>query len=53
MNRDKGILDLIKATKELEDIDINQLQKILALTKMVQEIEKRSSNEINSPSYPA
>lgn len=36
-DRDLGFLNLVKALKEIDDIDINQIEKLMAISNMVQQ----------------
>ncbi len=39
-DQEQGLLNLVKALKEIEDIDLNQIQKMLSLANMVKSLEK-------------
>lgn len=47
-SRDTGILNLIKATKELDSIDIDQVHKIMQLMNMVNQQSAQDSAENNA-----
>lgn len=44
-DRMAGVLDMVKAMKELEDIDIRQVKELLALAKLLKSQETRAESE--------
>ncbi len=49
-DRDMGLLNLVKAMKEIQDIDLSQLQKLLTLANMVKEQEVTTAVAPQEPS---
>lgn len=45
-NRMSGVLDMVKALKELEDIDLNQIQKLIAMSNMLKDQEAIAKVEV-------
>jgi len=53
-DRETGMLNLVKALKEIDDIDLNQIQKLMALSQLVQAQEEAIAQEtsVNQPNQP-
>jgi hypothetical protein len=45
-DRMSGVLDLVKALKEIESIDIGQLQTLVSLSQMMKSQEQQAKNEV-------
>lgn len=50
-DRDKGLLDLVKALKEIDDIDLNQVQKLITLAKIMPEHLHSDKNQLLDKSF--
>jgi hypothetical protein len=50
-DRMSGILDLVKALKEIDQIDLNQLDQLVQLSRALKD-EESSANKVESPSVP-
>lgn len=51
-DEDIGLLNVVKALKEIDQVDINQLEKLLALSRMIEQRESVEQQSVNPVAQP-